>query len=177
MLISLLQIAACISTSPTILNGDYQKTADSAWTMYISAQKEYQHGLAELIAGKNPTYREIAVIARDLQLEYIESRTMEFQYLLHHDPDRIILTNGISRFANYDWSPADSIKLSKKSSKYRHAQKRLAELKVKNESYSNWPAYRTWIHDILSKDQDYIGLMNSFNSRLKEAESILGQAR
>ncbi len=177
MLIHILHIAAFISSTPAILNGDYQKTADSAWTVYISAQKEYQYGLAELIASKNPTYREIAVIARDLQLEYIESRTMEFQYLLHHDPDRIILKDGISRFANYDWPAADSIKLSKKSSKYRHAQKRLAELKVKNERYSNWPAYRTWIRDSLSKDQEYIGLTNSFNSRLKEVESILGQAR
>lgn len=149
--------------------------ATQARTKYAAAQEGWQRGLVELVMQISPNFQEIATVQRDLQLAYIEQNTVRFRYLLEHDSNRIILTNGVSQFVNFEWSDKDTKALIESNPKYVQLQKQIVELEKKNNQELDWPKFRTWFRDALSKSGDYKTLLSDLQTKRKEVEDTLGK--
>ena len=153
----------------------FHDIAVHARAKYAAAQERWQRDLAELVKRANPNFEEIAFIQRDLQLAYVEQGNVRFRYLLDHDFHRIILINGVSQFSNFGWTDADSKALSVSAPTYVQLQKRIEVLKKKNDEESDWPKFREWFRDELSKSGDYKTLLSNFQAEQKAVEDLLGK--
>lgn len=153
----------------------FHDIATQARTKYAAAQESWQRGLVELVTRTAPNFREIATVERDLQLAYIEQSTARFRYLLEHDSQRIILTNGVSQFANFDWSDKDTKTLLDSDLAYPQLQKKILELQKKNDAEPDWTKFRAWFRDTLSKSEDYKTLLSDFQAKQKAVEDLLGR--
>ena len=159
---------------PSSANADnFRDAATRARTEYAAAQVKWQTGLAALVAQSKPEFKEIATVQRDLQLSWIEQGTAQFRYLLDHDFHRIVLTNGVSQFLNFEWTDADTKALTKSNPTYDKLQKRIKVLEKKNDEQPDWPKFRVWFHDTLSKSKDYEALLSAFQAKDKEVEDLL----
>ena len=165
-----------VTAKPFVASADsFHNIATQAWTKYTAAQASWQRGLAELVMWMNPRFREIATVQRDLQLASIERSTARFRYLLEHDPHRIVLTNGVSHFANFEWTDTDTELLTESDPAYAQLQKRIMTLKKKNDEKSDWPEFRAWFRDTLSRSKDYEALLSDFQAKGKAVEDLLGR--
>ena len=168
-------LAVFFAISPLSASADsFHDIAIQARAKYAAAQESWQRGLAELVTRTDTNFQEIATIQRDLQLAYIEQSTARFRYLLKHDSQRIILTNGVSKFANFEWSDKDTKALTDSDPKYVQLQKRILELETKNDKEPDWPKIRVWFRDTLSKSGDYKTLLSAFQAQQKAVEDLLG---
>ena len=151
----------------------FTEIAKKARTEYTLAQKEWQRGVAELVARTHPEFAAVASAQRNLQLAYIEARTAQFEYLLEHDPSRIVLTHGLSSFTNFEWSEDDSKALIEADPSYAALERKVSELRRKNDQQSDWPTFRKFFRYELVKSNEYQLLLKEFMSRTRQVEALL----
>jgi len=155
-------------------SGDrFTDIAQKAHTQYTSAQEEWQRGLAALVIRTHPEFAAVALAQRNLQLAYIETRTARFDYLLEHDPSRIMLANGLSRFSNFEWSDDDNKALMDADPSYAALERRVAGLRSKSDQQPDWPRFREFFRKTLSKSHEYQVLLTELLSRTKQVEALL----
>ena len=155
-------------------SGDrFTDIAKKARAEYRVAQEEWQRGLAELVIRTYPEFAAVASAQRDLQLTYIETRTARFEYLLEHDPSRIVLTDGLSKFTNFEWSDHDTEALIEADPSYAALERKVSALRKKNDEQPDWPEFRKYFRNTLSKSNEYQDLLKEFVSRTKEIEALL----
>ena len=158
----------------TIVNADTpDEIAKRARREYATAQARWQYDLAELVIRTHPVFETTAIAQRDLQLAYIEQQAVRFEYLLDHNPSRIALTEGLSAFANFEWSDEDNKALIETDPSYAELEKRVSELRKKNDEQADWPQFREYFRDTLSKTKEYERLLNEFAQKQKEVEDML----
>lgn len=153
----------------------FHEIAQQAHAKYAAAQEIWQRDLAEQTAKANPEFRELATVQRDLQLANIEQKKARFPYLLEHDPSRIVLTGGISKFANFEWTERDTQSLASTSPTYSQLQKKIEALEKQNGIQPDWPKFRTWFRETFSKSDEYKKLLDDFKAEQKEVEDLLGK--
>ncbi len=98
-----------VITAATLVAGLFATLSVSAtegevtavWKDYVVAQKRLQFGLARLLAHKWPELEGVANFQRDQQFAALELRNKKFQYLLKHSPDRIVMDEGLTAFAEF----------------------------------------------------------------------------
>lgn len=155
-------------------SGDrFTEIAKKAQAEYTLAQEEWQRSLAELVIRSNPEFTAVASAQRDLQLAYIEARTARFEYLLEHDPSRIVLTDGLSKFTNFEWSDHDSKALIEADPSYAALERKVSALRKKNDEQPDWPEFRKYFRNTLSNSNEYQDLFKDFVSRTKQVEALL----
>lgn len=155
-------------------NGDrFIELAKKAQTEYALAQEEWQRGLAELVIRARPEFTAVASAQRDLQLAYIALATARFDYLLQHDPSRIVLTNGLSQFSNFEWSEKDTKILIEADPSYAALERKVSELRRKNDEQPDWARFREYFRTTLSRSNEYQVLLKEFMSRTKQVEALL----
>ena len=155
-------------------NGDrFTELAKKAQTEYSLAQEEWQRGLAELVIRTNPEFTAVASAQRDLQLASIALRTARFDYLLQHEPSRIVLTNGLSQFSNFNWSDDDSRALIELDPSYAALERKVSESRRKNDAQPDWARFREYFRNTLSHSNEYQVLLKEFMSRTKQVEALL----
>ena len=165
-------VMMCVVARPALGGQDLKTASREAWTNYTAAQKAWQEGLAALTIRKAPEFKAVAEAQRDLQLGFIERRAARFEYLIDHAPDRIVVTEGLSRFSNFDWTDADTEALLADKN-YAALEARVAALKKANDSQTNWEAFRTYFREHLSQDAEYTALFSEFMRRRAEVEAFL----
>lgn len=171
-------LMALFMALPLAANADsFSTIATQARTKYAAAQEALQRGVAALVARKGPQFREIASIENDLQQAYIERADLRFRYLLAHDPHRIILNEGVSRFANFDWTAVDTLVLSKHDPAYARLEEKILALEKKNDRYPDWSKYRTWFRGTLTKSGEYQALLDDWKTRRRAVAELLSQYR
>jgi hypothetical protein len=155
----------------------FTEIAKKARAEYTLAQEKWQRGLAELVIRKNPEFAAVASAQRDLQFAYIEARTARFAYLLKHDPSRIVLTKGLSTFSNFEWSDNDTKALIEADPSYAALEGKVSALRKKNDEQPDWPRFREYFRNTLSKSKEYQVLLKEFMSRTKQVEGLLQSYR
>ncbi len=175
LLIGCLMLASIVVTPwGEAASGDrFTDNAKKARAEYTVAQEKWQRGLAELVIRSNPEFAAVASAQRNLQLAYIETRTARFEYLLQHDPSKITLTNGLSQFTNFEWSDHDTEVLIKADPSYAALERKVSALRKKNDEQPDWPEFRKYFRNTLSKSNEYQDLLKEFVSRTKEIEAWL----
>ena len=153
----------------------FHEIADQARVKYAAAQQKWQNGVCNLTARMNPAFREIAWAQRDLQLATIEERTARFRYLLAHDPHRIVLTNGIPQFANFEWTDSDAQALAESDPSYVALHSRVEAYEKRNNAQAGWQEFRAWCRETLSKSKEHKTLLSDFMAKQKEVEALLQQ--
>ena len=81
--------------------------AARAYAEAISASREWQHALRDMVAKVRPDLAPVATLEMEQQLAQIDRRQAQFQYLLHTDVSRIHTGEGLVRFRNFGWTEAD----------------------------------------------------------------------
>ena len=152
---------------------DFAETARKAQTAYAAAQREWQIGLAALAVEQRPEFEAIAKAQRDLQVAYIERGTSKFEYLLAEDPSRIVLTEGLSPFINYDWSDEDTQTLREADPGYAALDVKVAALRKRNDDQRDWESFREYFHNTLLKSKEYQALFSAFMEKQKAVEALL----
>jgi len=154
----------------------FRDVATKARTEYVAAKVKLQADLADLITRMEPAFEPIATAERDFQLALIQQRTAQFNFLLDHDPNQILLTNGLSKFANFDWTADNGKALERADPDYAAFTQRIVALKQKNGNQSDWLKFRAWFRDTLSKNKEYETIMNDFMAKQKDVEIVLKRA-
>ena len=150
--------------------------ADKTWTTYAQAQRQWQQELADFLSSQRPDLNEVITASRDLQLALIDRRSLEFHYLLATHPERIVIDQGISRFANFHWTDQDGLALSRNNPDYAVAVKRVELLRQRSDSNPLWSALRE-ANRSLANQPEYQKIYARFEQRLKTAEKILQDTR
>ena len=145
---------------------------DEAREKYADAQKKYQNDLYELSVSKWPDLKPIIEINRDLQVALVDSRSMKFYYLLEHNPSKIVRNQGVSTFANFDWTDADNKILRDTNPAFATLDDRIKELRASNDGHPIWPEFRDRFKS-LSNDKEYLNITNSLNQTITEVEQLL----
>lgn len=158
----------------SLARGDkFTEIAKRARGEYTVVQEQWQRNLAELVIRSNSEFAGVAAAQRDLQLAYIELRTARFEYLLQHDPSRIVLTNGLSQFTNFNWSDKDTKVLVEADPSYAALERKVSVLRKINDEQPDWPRFREYFRNTLSKSKEYEVLLKEFISRTKQVEVLL----
>ena len=156
---------------------DIAGTARNTERAYTTAQREWQGGLAELVIEKKPDFEAVATTQRDLQWAYLERRTARFEHLLARNPSRIVLTEGLSRFTNFDWSREDTEILRKADPEYAALEAKVAALRKRNDDQRDWPSFREYFRNTLVKSKEYQALLGEFMEKQKAVEGLLAAAQ
>ena len=152
---------------------DFAETARKAQAAYAAAQREWQIGLAALAVEQRPEFEAIAKAQRDLQVAYLERGTSRFEYLMAEDPSRIVLTEGLSPFINYDWSDEDTQTLREADPGYAALDVKVAALRKSNDDQRDWESFREYFHNTLLKSKEYQALFSAFMEKQKAVEALL----
>ena len=145
-----IRVLAFLVISPATA-ADLAETARKAQAAYAAAQREWQIGLAELAVEQRPEFEAIAKAQRDLQVAYLERGTSKFEYLMAEDPSRIVLTEGLSQFINYDWSDEDTQTLREADPGYAALDVKVAALRKSNDDQRDWGSFREYFRNTLLK--------------------------
>ena len=143
---------------------DFAETARKAQAAYLAAQREWQIGLAELAVEQRPEFEAIAKAQRDLQVAYLERGTSKFEYLMAQDPSRIVLTEGLSQFINYDWSDEDTQTLREADPGYAALDVKVAALRKSNDDQRDWGSFREYFRNTLLKSKHYCPVKSRIES-------------
>ena len=153
----------------------FRAVATKARTEYAAAQVQWQNDVAELVTRTSPEFTDIASIQRALQLASIEERTRQFRFLLEHDPQRLTVTNGSPQFMNFEWTDENAKALIEADPSYATLQKKISILREKNDQQPDWPKFRTWYREVLSKSKDYETILRQFMVKQTEVEAWFQQ--
>ena len=165
-------VLAFLVISPATAD-DFAETARKAQAAYAAAQREWQIGLAELAVEQRPEFEAIAKAQRDLQVAYLERGTSKFEYLMAQDPSRIVLTEGLSQFINYDWSDEDTQTLREADPGYAALDVKVAALRKSNDDQRDWGSFREYFRNTLLKSKEYQALYSAFMEKQKAVEALL----
>ena len=168
-----IRVLAFLVISPATA-ADFAETARKAQAAYAAAQREWQIGLAELAVEQRPEFEAIAKAQRDLQVAYLERGTSKFEYLMAEDhPSRIVLTEGLSQFINYDWSDEDTQTLREADPGYAALDVKVAALRKSNDDQRDWGSFREYFRNTLLKSKEYQALYSAFMEKQKAVEALL----
>ncbi len=154
---------------------DFAETARKAHAVYTTAQVEWQCGLAELVIENRPEFEVVARAQRDLQPAYIEIKTAQFAYLLANNPSRIVLNNGLYQFSNFSWSDEDTQTLGEADPGYAALEKKVVELRKRNDDQPDWPSFREYFRNTLAQSERYQSLFSEFRKSQETVEALLSE--
>ena len=145
---------------------------EALWKDYVVAEKRLQFDVANLLGHQWPELQSVAGLQRDQQFALIELRNMKFQYLLEFDSDRIVYDGGLSQFADFEWTDADSealreanpdfLKLERWTEKNSERLSEHPDLVVASESLTK-----------LQRDERYQTMIERYQARMDDLESAL----
>jgi hypothetical protein len=145
---------------------------EALWKDYVVAEKRLQFDVANLLGHKWPELQTVAGLQRDQHFALIELRNMKFQYLLEFDPDRIVYDEGLSQFADFEWTDADSealreaipdfLKLERWAEKNSKRLSEHPDLVVAGERVTT-----------LQRDENYQHMIERYQARMDDLESAL----
>jgi hypothetical protein len=140
---------------------------DPAWEKFTSARRVFQMRLAELAAQRWPKYVDFFVAHRDLQLRYMDRRTVVFYYLLKNEPARIVRNQGGQVFMNFAWDKSEEKSFDEKIPGFSRLSSVIAKLETKTKNFKN----RATLKDKFARleiDPDYLGLCVTRATRLEK---------
>ena len=145
---------------------------EALWKDYVVAQKRLQFDISRLLGDGRPELEEVAGLQRDQQFAVIEMRNMKFEYLLKFDPERIEYGEGLSRFANFEWTEADSEAL-RASNPYFAKMEQWEETTSKRLSEHPDVAVAGEKLTALQTDERYRSMVERYQARMDDLESAL----
>lgn len=141
----------------------------------LAAKTDFQRDLRDLLVQQRPEFEALATVNMELQTQYAEVRRAKFDYLLEHDPGRIDAANGLSKFSNFRWTDEDTALFKEDSASYRDLESRLATLRKRNDSQTDWPKMREYFRSDLSQSADFATVMARFQTRQGEIGVMIAQ--
>jgi hypothetical protein len=129
---------------------------------YYAAKKQYQRELRDLIVAENPDLTPLADLNMNLQTTLAEARHFKLMHLIGTDPKRITTSGGLSKFANFDWTPEDTATLAASSDGFRALNQLSEHLKQHNNGHKQWPALRAYAQGPMLKHPEFKALTARF---------------
>ncbi len=145
---------------------------EALWKDYVVAKKRLQFDLANLLGHQWPELQTVAGLQRDQEFALIELHNMKFQYLLAFDPDRIVYDEGLSQFANFEWTEADSEALRESNPDFAKLE-RWADLNSKRLSEHTDLVTAGERLTTLESDEHYQTMIERYQARIDDLESAL----
>lgn len=147
---------------------------DQAWQAYTSAQRKLQVGMHYLLAERAPDLKPLLTTSQELELAQIDQRTLQFNYLNQHSPERINRNSGIEAFAAFEWTDADESELSQSSTDYRKLKEKIRKLNAVKDTHPLMTDFKNKFNELAS-DQDpaYLELLGRYKQQSLESEDYL----
>ena len=156
-------LAAALATAPAPAQAaDFATCVASVSQDYAAAKTRYQQDLRDLIVAEQPDLMPLADINMQLQSALAEARHLKMLHLIGTDPKRITADQGLSRFANFDWSDQDTATLAASSDAFRAIDEHTRALKQQNNGHDQWPALRTFAQGPMLKHPGFKSLTERF---------------
>ena len=170
-----LALIAQMSLIAPVQAADFAECAQDIANKDFIAKQAFQTELRDMIVGPRPDFKELADINMDLQIAYAEFRKAKLVYLLEHDPERIKITGGLSKFSNFDWSEKDQRKFVQANGAHALLAEKVEKLKKANNSHPDWGKMRGYMRGVLSKKPEFEKLMSNFFADQKMLGDLLGK--
>lgn len=148
---------------------------DDVWEQFTKARRVYQIRLCELASRRWPEFAGFFKDYRDLQLAYIERRSIAFYNLKKTDPARIVRDKGGEAFLQFSWSEEDEKRFLKEITGYQDLSSEIERLKSRTDNFKK----RDLLRDRFSRleiDPEYLALMRDMTRSILEAERALSKA-
>lgn len=145
---------------------------EALWKDYVVAKKRLQFDVANLLGHKWPELQSVTGLQRDQQFALIELWNMKFQYLLEFDADRIVYDEGLSQFANFEWTEPDSEALRESNPDFLKLE-RWAEKNSKRLSEHPDLVVADERLTTLQRDERYQTVIERYQARMDDLESAL----
>lgn len=143
----------------------------------LKAKREFQTGLSELIGTHSAALKPLADLAMRYQIAAAELRTLRLGFLARHDPARIEITDGASKFRNFSWRPEDDAGFAKTSDAYRQLKQTAASLKARSADHPDWPALRTLMRTEIAQDPIFRKLTGALAQQTRMLSIMIRQCR
>ena len=147
----------------------------AVWKDYTVAQKRFQFDLAKLLLDQWPHLDGVTGLYRDLQFALLELNNMRVNYLMDYVPERLVLDKGLTAFADFDWTEADSEALREINSKYAKLERWVEKFTKDLSNHPDLPEADTRITSLQHHDY-YRSMIEQYQARLVDIESALPPA-
>lgn len=151
------------------------ESPDPAWEKFTSARRVFQVRLCEMATRRWPEFASFFADHRDLQLGYLERRSLVFYQFLSADPSRIVRTEGGQKFLGFSWTQEEEQGFVKGIPGYSQVSSDIAKLKKSTEKFKNRAALKDRFAR-LELDPEYLSLMRETGISIAEAERLLEQS-
>jgi len=145
---------------------------EALWNDYVIAEKRLQFDLASLLGGQWPELQGVAGLQRDQQFAAIELRNVKFRYLLQCDPDRIVYDEGLSQFASFDWTEADSEALRAANPDFEKMERWAEKMSQRLSKHPGLVAAGERL-TTLQRDERYQMMIERYQARMDDLETAL----
>jgi hypothetical protein len=145
---------------------------EALWKDYVFAKKRFQFDLSRLLSDTWPQLEGVARLQRDQQFAMLELRNMKFHYLLETDPGRIVLDDGLTPFAEFDWTEADDEALRAANPDFVKLQRWAAMNDQRLSDHPRLPAAVRGVEE-LQRGEHFRSMHERFETRLTDLEMTL----
>lgn len=160
---------------PLVVTAKSTVDLSAVWKDYTVAQKRFQFDLAKLLTDEWPHLVGVAALQRDLQFALIELKNMRFNYLMDYAPERLVLDKGLSTFASFEWTEADSETLREIDTNYAKLERWVEKFTTDLSDHPDFPEADRHIGSLQYHDY-YRSMVERYQARLVDIESALYMA-
>lgn len=166
-------IGFVLLTAQSAFAADQPECVAEVSKQYLVAKVEYQTGLARLVTQQDASLAALADLNAAVQIAKAKSRHHKMIYLIETDPSRIVTDRGLSRFANFSWSPQDTLSLAEQDRKFSNINKDVERLQAKAKGHADWPRMRAVFRSKLARNPAHGALLKSLQAHQRVAEKML----
>lgn len=172
--LKILQMIIVVCSVAIIGKSCFATEKDALWEKRSNAQIDWQQNVADLLLDEAPEAKAIILIQRDLQMNYIKTRSEKYYFLLKNYPSRLKRNQGHSQWANFEWTEEDENELLKFNDTYKSLKEEQQLLKNKSTGHALWPQLRASFKTIQNRDH-YQKLQNTLTDTFREIDRELNK--
>jgi hypothetical protein len=149
-----------------ILHGALDSTA---WRAYESVEEAWIRDRYELLVKYTPAAAGAAEIDLDLKLAELHRRSMQFKYMLKHNPKQ--LRGGVWQLSWLPITEAEKTDLEMADATYRRHERRIRELSKALREHADYGTFRQ-AQTRLWKTPDYREIHRKYSGRMHELQKL-----
>jgi hypothetical protein len=145
---------------------------EALWKDYVVAKKRLQFDVTRLVSDKWPELGGVARLQRDQQFTMIEIRNLKFRYLLENDPQRLVMDDGLSTLANFEWTDEDTEALRASEPKFAVLERWVEFNDDLLSQHPNLPMAEKRVEE-LQREEHYRSIIERYEMRMADLETTL----
>ena len=153
----------------------FEPCVTEAIELDASAWRDYVRHLRELIVVAESDHEALATVGMTMRVATIDRRQRRMEWLLEHDPARIVVDGDALEFRTFDWSEDDTAALAAADPTISELGARRDELSAQYAATPGLNLFVEWYNTRLVGSDGYRAATTDLNDREKRVERLLSR--